>query len=349
MAFAKRIMGAMAAMTAIAITVIAPPQGSAFGGYAVAQPLTAKEAEELHAQKVREWLAEQEAAKKATAPVVVAKPDDRIEEMAMAVAELRLPEILANFPPGAFGEEAIAQAKENLFKTAIEVLREMPPDKRREVAAGIDAKLENQETARIMAAQLKADGAVADHEQTIETMLENLPEKARRMIAERAKLKEAGYTFEQIDAMQPELKQFWAEAPLPVGGPTTPKAVETGMGGGAAENKLVVNKTLVVDKTLDSIDFLVDGPDLIGKTVTITDCKFAGASAHSGIMCSAPKGVGSFWIDSGTLERESLRRALRTCADYNKGAECSGSVTGLVSSGSGGRPELRDATIQWAK
>jgi hypothetical protein len=84
----------------------------------------------------RRWLAKQEAGKKATAPVF-----NTIEEMALAVVELRLPEIVANFPPGAFGEENIAQVKENLFKTAMEVLREMPPDKRREFAAGTDARL----------------------------------------------------------------------------------------------------------------------------------------------------------------------------------------------------------------
>jgi len=108
----------------------------------------------------------------------------------------------------------------------------------------------------------------------------------------------------------------------------------------SAENK-------PIDKSLDSIDFLVDGRDLIGKRVTVTDCKFRSASSTF-VVCGAPNGTGSIYIDSDSLERESLRRALRTCAGYEESPQCRGSVTGIVSLQSGG-PYLRDATIEWAQ
>jgi dienelactone hydrolase len=101
-----------------------------------------------------------------------------------------------------------------------------------------------------------------------------------------------------------------------------------------------------VDKSLDAIDFLVDAPDLIGKRVTVTGCSFWGATMTS-VVCRAPNGTGSIYIQSDSLERESLRRALKTCTRYEQ-AHCRGSVTGVVSSGIFG-PRLEDATIEWAQ
>ena len=87
-----------------------------------------------------------------------------------------------------------------------------------------------------------------------------------------------------------------------------------------------------VDKTLDVIDFLVDGPDLIGKKVTVTGCSFRNADSRS-VNCRAPNYTGNIYIDSKSMERESLRRALKTCAGYEQHAHCPGSVTGIVTSG----------------
>jgi len=103
-----------------------------------------------------------------------------------------------------------------------------------------------------------------------------------------------------------------------------------------------------VDKTLDVIDFLVDGPDLIGKRVTVTGCSFANADSTS-VKCRAPNYTGTLYIDSKSMERESLRRALKTCAGYEQHAHCRGSATGIVTSGIFGGPRLGDATIEWAE
>jgi predicted peptidase len=102
-----------------------------------------------------------------------------------------------------------------------------------------------------------------------------------------------------------------------------------------------------VDRSLDAIDFLVDAPDLIGKRVTVTGCSFGSASSTS-VVCRAPNNTGSIFIESGSMDRESLRRALKTCAGYEQHAHCRGSVTGIVSSGIFS-PRLGDATIDWAQ
>ena len=102
-----------------------------------------------------------------------------------------------------------------------------------------------------------------------------------------------------------------------------------------------------IDKTLDVIDFLVDGPDLIGKKVTVTGCSFTNADSTS-VNCRAPNYTGNVFVDSKSMERESLRRASKTCAGYDQHAHCRGSVTGIVTSGLFG-PRLGDATIEWAQ
>jgi hypothetical protein len=48
-----------------------------------------------------------------------------------------------------------------------------------------------------------------------------------------------------------------------------------------------------VDTSLDAIDFLVDAPDLIGKTVTVSGCSFGSADSSSVVgslatMCKGP-------------------------------------------------------------
>jgi hypothetical protein len=97
-------------------------------------------------------------------------------------------------------------------------------------------------------------------------------------------------------------------------------------------------------KTVDIIDFLVDGAELVGKTVTITSCKFTAAS-DSSVLCSAGT-QGNAFIDSKTLDREDLRRALRSCASFIASPQCIGSVTGLVTKGPLGL-RLSKASIGW--
>jgi hypothetical protein len=97
-------------------------------------------------------------------------------------------------------------------------------------------------------------------------------------------------------------------------------------------------------KTMDVIDFIVDGSDLIGQTVTVTGCKFAAAS-ESSVLCSAGS-PGSVIIDGRTLNREDLRRALRTCSGFMTPPNCMGSVTGTVDKGAFGL-RLTKAALGW--
>jgi signal peptidase I len=86
---------------------------------------------------------------------------------------------------------------------------------------------------------------------------------------------------------------------------------------------------------IEMIDFLVDGRSYIEKRITITGCQFSFASAET-IACVAfkiaedtkiPNAIGQVLIASQSLEKESLRRALRKCSDFNNRRECSGDVT----------------------
>jgi len=97
-------------------------------------------------------------------------------------------------------------------------------------------------------------------------------------------------------------------------------------------------------KTIDIIDFLVDGRDLVGKTVTVTGCKFMMAS-DSVVICSAGS-PGNIMLDSKTMAREDLRRALRQCAGLTVPESCQGSVTGAVTQNSFGI-RLTKAAIGW--
>ena len=100
------------------------------------------------------------------------------------------------------------------------------------------------------------------------------------------------------------------------------------------------------NRTVDVIDFLVDRDDMIGQIVTITGCRF-GAATDSQVLCSAGT-QGSISIESKTLNREDLRRALRQCSEFSTLAptSCAGSVTGTVTKGSFGL-RLTKAAIGW--
>jgi hypothetical protein len=116
----------------------------------------------------------------------------------------------------------------------------------------------------------------------------------------------------------------------------------------AALSEVASAQNKPVYKSLNATDFLVDANDLMGKRVTVTDCGFRGAST-SFVMCLPPKGGGYFYIMSDSLERESLRRALKTCVGHSVNPkQCRGSVTGVVSRLGSAGPSLKDATIEWA-
>jgi hypothetical protein len=124
----------------------------------------------------------------------------------------------------------------------------------------------------------------------------------------------------------------------------------------AALSEVASAQNKPVYKSLDVVDFVREAKDLVGKRVTVTDCTFWGTDIYF-IACSEASESFKFLdIDSGTLERETLRRAWRTCgsiigqASFPKD-KCRGSVTGIVSptEPGGKRPRLKDATIEWAQ
>lgn len=100
-------------------------------------------------------------------------------------------------------------------------------------------------------------------------------------------------------------------------------------------------------KTIDVIDFLVDRDELIGKVVTITGCAI-GSASDSVVLCSAGAGRGNVMIDSKTLAKEDLRKALKQCAGFSAMTpeHCAGSVTGTVTRGSFGL-RVTKARIGW--
>jgi hypothetical protein len=106
------------------------------------------------------------------------------------------------------------------------------------------------------------------------------------------------------------------------------------------------DRAIAQNRTVDVIDFLVDRDDLIGQVVTVTGCRF-GAATDSQVLCSAGA-QGSVSIESKTLDREDLRKALRQCSEFTAlaPASCAGSVTGTVTKGSFGI-RLTKAAIGW--
>lgn len=112
--------------------------------------------------------------------------------------------------------------------------------------------------------------------------------------------------------------------------------------------------------SISLIDFLVDGRNYLGKRITITGCQFTFAAADS-ITCVAYKitdqfnSQGEVMVDSQSLERGSLRRALHNCFDFNTRPECAGDITGMVVDiftdlGVNNYPILgiKNATIKWS-
>lgn len=83
----------------------------------------------------------------------------------------------------------------------------------------------------------------------------------------------------------------------------------------------------LAETKMDAVDFLVDRSDLVGKEVTVTGCQIVGANIDN-VPCKTGSSI--FYIDSPSLDRESLRRALRVCAGFDDLKECEAAVSGLV-------------------
>jgi hypothetical protein len=94
-----------------------------------------------------------------------------------------------------------------------------------------------------------------------------------------------------------------------------------------------------VVKTMDAIDFLVDGKEMVGKWVTVTGCSIQVVANI--VSCQVP--VGFFWMDRDTLSKEDLRQSMRQCSQTSP---CPADVTGVVDT-QAGVLTLRQGKIAW--
>ena len=92
-------------------------------------------------------------------------------------------------------------------------------------------------------------------------------------------------------------------------------------------------------KTMDAIDFLVDGKEMVGKWVTVTGCSIQVVGNF--VTCQVP--VGYFWVDKDSLSKEDLRQSMRQCSPTSP---CPADVTGVVDTWFDGLT-LRQGKIAW--
>jgi hypothetical protein len=99
-------------------------------------------------------------------------------------------------------------------------------------------------------------------------------------------------------------------------------------------------------KSMDAVDFLVDRASFLGRRVTVTGCQIVFANANQ-VQCRVNNGgSSSFYVDAKSLDRESLRRALKVCTGYEARRECEADITGVVVKVLND-PGLKDATFKW--
>ena len=110
------------------------------------------------------------------------------------------------------------------------------------------------------------------------------------------------------------------------------------------------------ERTLSSLDFLVDGASLVDSTVHITRCNIANASTLALLCYAYPAGnmksrVGWITIDSATLDREDLRKALNLCFDMAIKPACWVDITGtpVFRFPTQPNPEIKNAKLDWVK
>jgi hypothetical protein len=97
---------------------------------------------------------------------------------------------------------------------------------------------------------------------------------------------------------------------------------------------------------MDVIEFLADWKATIGKVVTIDGCKIAGFVSDA-VGCYGDTAQTRVLIDSGTLDRKSLRSALENCVGLMPAEACQVSVSGWVEEDSFHRPRLRNVVVTW--
>lgn len=102
-------------------------------------------------------------------------------------------------------------------------------------------------------------------------------------------------------------------------------------------------------KTMDAIDFAIDGPTLVKQKIQVTGCKFSSVGTLYVTCNSQANTAVNVGIEGKTLDRESLRRALKECAAFKESDNCVGSVTGVVEQNSAGDIGLTKAVIDWTK
>lgn len=95
---------------------------------------------------------------------------------------------------------------------------------------------------------------------------------------------------------------------------------------------------------MDAIDFLVDWKGYIANSVELRGCQITHADA-SNVLCSTGS-TGIIFLESDSLNRESLRYALYHCATFETGRDCLATVSGTVDDDDK-YPTLINATIHW--
>ncbi len=105
---------------------------------------------------------------------------------------------------------------------------------------------------------------------------------------------------------------------------------------------------------MDAVDFLVDYKSMEGREVAVGPCRVTMANAGSFVLCAVSNRddirVGTIFLDSPSMDRASLRRAL-DCGGFRPKSSCDvSSVSGIVSlefADVMNHPTLMRATINW--
>jgi len=104
------------------------------------------------------------------------------------------------------------------------------------------------------------------------------------------------------------------------------------------------------DTVIDAVDFLVDGKEMVGRHVTVTGCELSNAG-DTVVFChvrSGGHGAGDIVLDSSTMRREDLRRALRNCTEVLPKGDCPvREVSGRVGRTRGGLVVINNAKVGW--
>jgi hypothetical protein len=95
----------------------------------------------------------------------------------------------------------------------------------------------------------------------------------------------------------------------------------------------------------DGLNFTVDAPNLIGKTVTVSGGTVILASQESAQLRISGGGI---ILNRPWAEREDLRYVLRSCTSLSPDVRCKMAVTGIVGEPLGGTPRMRQVKFHVA-